>query len=76
MEWFPVKKGANTLYTAIDRSVYLEVTVPGSRQGGELISTLSGYVAAALPAVCQAYPVNPPSDFDAALEKSLCVNRK
>ncbi len=76
VEWFPVKKGNQTVYTAIDRAAYIEVTVPGTRQGGELISTLSGYVAAALPAVCQAFPVNPPSNFNAALEKSLCVNRK
>ena len=42
VEWFPVKKGEQTVWTAIDRAVYIEVTVPSPGQGGELISTLSG----------------------------------
>jgi hypothetical protein len=76
VEWFPVKEKDHTVWTSIDRAVYIEVTVPAQVQGGEVISTLSGYIASALPAICQAFPANPPSDFDAALEKSLCVNRR
>ncbi len=76
VEWFPVKGKDQTVWTSIDRSVYIEVTVPAGLQGGEIISALSGYIASALPAVCQAFPANPPSDFDATLEKSLCVNRR
>jgi uncharacterized protein DUF3515 len=76
VEWFPVKGKNQTVWTSIDRAVYIEVTVPAEVQGGEIISALSGYIASALPAVCQAFPANPPSDFDAALEKSLCVNRR
>jgi Protein of unknown function (DUF3515) len=76
VEWFPVKGKNQTVWTSIDRAVYIEVTVPAQVQGGEVISALSGDIASALPAVCQAFPANPPSDFDATLEKSLCVNRR
>ena len=76
VEWFPVKQKSATVWTSIDRSVYMEVTVPSKIQGSDVISTLSGVIASALPAVCQAFPANPPSNFTAALDKSLCVNRK
>jgi hypothetical protein len=76
VEWFPVKGKNQTVWTSIDRAVYIEVTVPSAIQGSDVISTLSGYLASALPAVCQAFPANPPSDFDPTLEKSLCVNRR
>lgn len=76
VEWFPVKGKDQTVWTSIDRAVYIEVTVPAAVQGGEVISVLSGDIAAALPAVCQAFPSPAPSDFDPTLEKSLCVNRR
>lgn len=76
VEWFPVRQKSATVWTSIDRSVYLEVTVPSKIQGSDVISTLSGVIASALPAVCQAFPANPPSNFTPALDKSLCVNRK
>lgn len=76
VEWFAVKRADLTVWTSIDRTVYLEVTVPAAVQGGEIISSLSGDIAAVLPAVCQAFPANPPANFDAKLEKSLCVNRR
>jgi hypothetical protein len=76
VEWFPVKGKNQTVWTSIDRAAYIEVTVPASVQGGEVISALSGYIASALPAICQAFPEPAPSNFDAKLEKSLCVNRR
>jgi uncharacterized protein DUF3515 len=76
VEWFPVKGKNQTVWTSIDRAVYIEVTVPSAVQGSDVISALSGYIASALPAVCQAFPSPAPSDFDPALEKSLCVNRR
>ena len=76
VEWFPVRQKNATVWTSIDRAVYLEVTVPSSIQGSDVISTLSGYIATALPAVCQAFPANAPKNFTPALDKSLCVNRK
>lgn len=75
VEWFAVKHQDHTVWTSIDRAVYIEVTVPAAVQGGEVISALSGDIAAALPAVCQAFPAAPPATFDAKLERSLCVNR-
>lgn len=76
VQWLPAKQKHATIWTTIDRSVYIQVTTPSSVQGADVITELSGYVAAALPAVCQAFPVNPSTTFNAALDKSLCVNRK
>ena len=76
VQWLPVKQKNATIWTAIDRSAYIQVTTPSSTQGADVITELSGYIASALPAVCQAFPVNPSTTFNAALDKSLCVNRK
>lgn len=75
-EWFPVKSATGTTLTTIDRAVYVQVTVPSSRQTADVLAPLSAAIAAALPAVCQAYPQPAPTAITAQLRKSLCVYRK
>lgn len=75
-EWFPVKSAGATTLTTIDRAVYVRVTVPSSRQTADVLAPVSAAIAAALPAVCQAYPQPAPTAITAELRKSLCVYRK
>ena len=63
VEWFPVKTATATTFTSIDRAVYVELTVPASRQPSDVLPPISAAVAAALPAVCQAYPQPAPTVF-------------
>jgi hypothetical protein len=76
VQWYTAPGRGTTVWTAIDRAVYIQVIVPDALQGSDYISPLSGYIASALPAVCQAYPVPAPKIFTPALERSLCVYRK
>ena len=76
VQWYSAAGHGTTVWTAIDRTVYIQVVVPNALQGSDYISPLSGYIASSLPAVCQAYPIPAPKTFTPALEKSLCVNRK
>ena len=75
-QWLPARSGPTTVWTTIDRAVYVAVSIPGSRQAADVLPPLAAAVARALPAVCQAYPAAPPSVFDEALRDSLCVYRK
>jgi hypothetical protein len=58
---------ADTVFTAIDRAVYIEVTVPTQYAGGP-IAPISDAIAKALPAVC----VVDPNETDLS---KLCTHR-
>lgn len=68
--WLPVKTKNATVFTAIDRAVYVEVTVP-AKQAYVPLPQLGQAISSKLKAVC-AVPddrTNPPTN-------QLCVNRK
>jgi len=68
--WLPVKTKDATVFTAIDRAVYVEVTVP-AKQAYVPLPQLGRAIASKLKAVC-AVPddrTNPPTN-------QLCTNRK
>lgn len=71
VEWLPVSGRKQTVWTTIDRRVYVEVTVPSKYDGASMITPLTTAVAQATPAVCQAQP-NPAPPTPVA---NLCVNR-
>ena len=75
-EWLPKKTSAGTYFTTIDRSVYVEVFVPGELQSSAPLPGLSQAIAAALPAVCQAQPNPYPTNPGPELQKTLCVYRR
>ena len=70
--FLPVKKGADTVFTAVDRAAYIEITVPASYAQPPLGPIADG-IAKALPAVClpQASPGQQPVD-----PAKLCAERK
>lgn len=74
-QWLPAANSNGRVFTAIDRPVYLQVTLPTSGDAGAVLPLLSDAVDRALPAVCQAvpnpYPTNPSRD----LEKTFCTRR-
>jgi hypothetical protein len=72
VSFLPVKQGDATIWTAIDRAVYIEVTVPNSYRQPPLAG-LADAIAAALPAVClpQSGPGQTPPPTD-----QLCTRRK
>lgn len=72
VEWLPETQKHQTVWTTIDRTIYVEVTVPKKYDGASMITPLTTAVAAATPAVCRAQPNPPP----ATPLPDLCVNRK
>lgn len=70
--WLPARHQDDTVWTAVDRTAYIEVTVPKSYAQPPL-GPISDAIATTLPAVCvaQASPGQPPPD-----PKRLCTNRK
>jgi hypothetical protein len=51
VNWFESGDAKTTVFTAVDRAVYIQVTVPKSYQQPPLV-TLANAIAQALPAVC------------------------
>lgn len=51
VEWFFETATAGTTYTAVDRGVYVEVSVPSSSDGGATLAILAPLIVAALPYV-------------------------
>jgi hypothetical protein len=49
VRWFPVARGASTVWTALGRSVYVEVTAP-TADASDPVARLSTAVSRALPA--------------------------
>jgi hypothetical protein len=66
--WLPVHQSKATVWTAVDRAVYIEVSVPQSYRQPPL-APLADAVAKVLPPVC----VVDPKQTDPA---KLCTNRK
>jgi hypothetical protein len=66
--WLPVHQGGATVWTTVDRTVYVEVTVPQSYRQPPL-APISDSVAKVLPPVC----VVDSKETDAT---KLCTNRK
>ncbi len=75
VEWFHVSTKNSVVWTSIDRAVYVEVTVPISLGGADVMPALSSAVAA-LPAICEAYPNPAPATFTPAEQAKLCVYRR
>lgn len=73
--WLPAANNHGTVFTVVDRAVYLEVTVPTSGDAGAVLPIISAAVAQALPAVCQAVPSPYPSDPPRNLETTFCTRR-
>lgn len=71
VEWLPAAVKKQTVWTTIDRGVYVEVTVPGKYDGASMITPLTTAVSQATPAVCLAQP-NPAPATPVA---NLCVDR-
>lgn len=71
-QWLPTKEDHDVVWTTVDRSVYVEVTVPARYEGAAVINPITTSVAGASPAVCQvAANSGPPAPAE-----TLCVNRK
>lgn len=51
VNWLPVAEGGATVWTSVDRSVYIALSVPSS-YATPPINTLSNVIARTLPAVC------------------------
>lgn len=65
--WLPVKKKAATVWTTVDRAVYVEVTVPASYATPPL-NAVGTAIAKVLPAVCS-------TDPNEADTSKLCTRR-
>jgi hypothetical protein len=74
-EWLPKTNSKGTVWTIIDRAVYIELTGPGT-SAPDALSTLSGVIGRVLPAVCYAYPNPPPTSLAPGFESKLCTHRK
>jgi Protein of unknown function (DUF3515) len=68
--WLPVKTKNATVFTAVDRAVYVEVTVP-TKQAYIPLPQLGQAIASKLKPVCAV-----PEDNRTAGGGQLCVNRK
>jgi hypothetical protein len=68
--WLPVNQPTKNVFTTIDRSVYIEVTVPTAYPQPPL-APLSDAVASVLPAVCAV-----PEPGRPAPTASLCTHRR
>jgi hypothetical protein len=70
--WLPVRQSSQTVWTTVDRVVYIQVTVPNSYSEPPLAS-LARAISAALPRVCvpQAAPGQPLPP-----QQTLCTHRK
>lgn len=66
VEWLPVQDGDRTVFTTIDRPIYVEVSVPKAQTYNPL-PALSAAISAALPAVCTSGTGVP--------ESQLCTHR-
>ena len=66
VNWLPITGSDSTTFVVIDRSVYVQVTVPKSYSQPPL-ATLSTAISSVLPAVCQV--------SDTAPTASLCTHR-
>lgn len=51
VEWFFQTSAAGTIYTAVDRGIYIEVSVPSSADGGAALAILAPLIVTALPYV-------------------------
>ncbi len=58
VEWLPVKNGDATVFTTVDRAVYVELSWPAAQSYNPL-PEVSRSVAAVLPAVCTTGPTVP-----------------
>lgn len=58
VNWLPQKKKDATVWTTVDRAVYIEVTVP-STYATPPLNTLGSAIGKALPAVCSVDPSEP-----------------
>lgn len=56
--WLPVKQRASTVWTTVDRAVYVEVTVPASYPTPPL-NAFGAAIAKVLPSVCSTDPNEP-----------------
>lgn len=74
-EWFHAQRNSDDVFTTIDRSVYIDVSVP-TDQAYQPLPVLTGAIATVLPAVCQAFPDPAPTQITPELLNGLCVNRK
>jgi hypothetical protein len=66
VEWLPVKNGDTTVFTVIDRAIYIEVAWPRAQDLNPL-PDVSKAVAAVLPKVCSTGPGVP--------DAQLCTHR-
>ena len=57
------------IWTTVDRSIYIEVTVPQKYQGGDVMPPISRAIAKVLPPVCTVNDQEPDPD-------KLCTRRK
>jgi hypothetical protein len=75
VNWLPVTASNSTTFIAIDRAVYIAVTVPKSYAQPPL-ATLSTAIAGVLPQICSAAPDGPgPSATPTGTASALCVDR-
>ena len=58
MNWLPITSSDSTTFVVIDRSVYIQLTVPKSYSQPPL-ATLSTAISSVLPAVCQLSDTGP-----------------
>ncbi|HEY3087436.1 MAG TPA: DUF3515 domain-containing protein [Jatrophihabitantaceae bacterium] len=68
--WLAVKQKAATVWTVIDRAVYVEVTVP-EKQAFQPLPLLGKAIATKLKPICAV-----PEDQTTPPQNRLCVNRK
>jgi hypothetical protein len=75
-EWLPETNSKGTVWTVIDRAVYVQVTVPTAASSADVLPDLSDAISGVLDAVCQAYPNPPPTSLAPGFESKLCTHRK
>jgi uncharacterized protein DUF3515 len=68
--WLAVKQKAATVWTVIDRAVYVEVTVP-EKQAFQPLPLLGSAIATKLKPICAV-----PEDQTIPRQNRLCINRK
>ena len=68
--WLAVKQKAATVWTVIDRAVYVEVTIP-EKQAFQPLPLLGNAIASKLKPICAV-----PEDQTIPPQNRLCVNRK
>ena len=54
--WLPKTDSKGTVFTVVDRAVYVQVTMPTAAAAGDVLPLLTGVITSVLPGICTAPP--------------------